>query len=103
LTKGKYFIVNEIDRPDDKHVAQLVNEKLYYMSRETNPEMKEFDGMETDQATPIEDFGFAVAEQGLLVYFIQDISLCHAKYSDGTNRTWQGIDQFALLQVTGIE
>jgi hypothetical protein len=94
----KYYIVNEFDRPYERHVAVEHKGKLYYLQRVTEPDMKIYDGMDMDRATPIEDFGITVREekQGrrlVGVYFTRT-GESTAKYKDGKPRRWQGEDVF---------
>ena len=88
MKRPKYAIVNDIDSPAPNHIAQLVGGRYYYMSRKSDPRMKEFDGMNPSSPTAIEDFGFAILERGPTVTFslIRDSI---AIYPDRKPRRWQ--------------
>lgn len=85
--KPKYAIVNEIDAPIARHIAQLTPIGYCYMSRNKDGYLKKFDGMKPVRPTPIEDFGFAVMERGKTVTFVRCAD-CVATYSDGLPRRW---------------
>lgn len=94
----KYIIVNTFDKPCPKLLAEVVNNKAYYMSRATIPNMKNFDGMEIVDGTPIEDFGFEIVETPISVHFKQTRPST-AKYDNNTIRQWQGETSFTLPRI----
>jgi hypothetical protein len=94
-TLPRYFIVNDVDKPQMSLVAYRNNEGLLnYVDRSK----KSYDGMSIDRATPMEDFGFTVLEdlrQGT-VLFVQTRE-SSAKYRDGKAREWQDFYRFELV------
>jgi len=105
----KYYIVNEFDRPYERHVAGEYNGKLYYLSRALEPEMKQYDGMANDRATPMEDFGFSIAENENSVVFnlinSSKVKYKSAKTGEEIIRRWQGMMNFSLplLDIYNLE
>ena len=94
----KFVVVNSFDKPYERLVAQVIDDKCYYMERSLDSSMKRYDGISTTQATSLEDFGFEIKEKEFQV----DFKLVHeskAKYSDGQTRHWQGAKQFSRPKV----
>jgi hypothetical protein len=96
----KYYIVNEFDRPYERLVAGECNGKLYYLSRALEPGLKEYDGMELDRATPMEDFGFDTSENDNSAIF-DLVRMSKAEYKSARTgekaiRPWQGMQNFSL-------
>lgn len=87
----KYFIINTIDRPYEKLVAQKIGDKFYYLDRS----LKSYDGMQPCNPTPLEVFGFNILEDGAQVTF-EKIKDSIAQYEDGKIRPWQGSSYFTL-------
>jgi hypothetical protein len=86
----KYFILNDIDRPDKRHVAyKRPDGRFNYLDRS----LWQFDGMIATHPTPIEDFGFNVVEVPPVVSFVK-FHKGGAQYQDGTTRDWQGDEDF---------
>ena len=93
---SRFYIINEVDRPYARHVCELVNEGLCYMSRSTNPSMASYDGMSVrPDSTPVEDFGFTIEDHGDQIAFTKT-SDSKATYKDGKPRDWQGERYFTL-------
>lgn len=90
IDPDRLYIVNEVDRPDQRHVAYLVNGKLSYLEIEWYPMAL------TERATPLADFGFSFEQvgHGVLCTIVRDST---ATYPDGTRRQWQGAFGFVLL------
>jgi len=89
----KFYIVNEIDAPTERLIAEECNGKLYYV----HPDFRDdahFGGMSMESATRVEDFGVDLClERG----YPQGTSLSgfkirpsEVKYKDGRVRHWQG-------------
>ena len=80
--KNKYYIVNDTDRPDQRHVAQLTEDGLVYL----HPGLSDWQTMSMrSESTPVEDFGFRITEDGDHVRF-ELAGLSAAKYRDGKIR-----------------
>lgn len=81
----RLFIVNDIDRPQFRLAAVRMDGKLRYIT------MPMFGAMESDRATPLEDFGVRWGFSERLAWFIVDQSVKpSATYPDGKPREWQG-------------
>lgn len=89
MTK-KYAIVNECDKPEPRMVTQVVNGEHYYMMRSTKEEaqLKQYDGMNPERPTFLEDFGFEIIEKRDYVQFSL-IKESKATYKNGSLRVWQ--------------
>jgi hypothetical protein len=89
-----YYIVNEIDRPCERLIAQMqVDGTLNYV----NPEMrgkKQYLGMSADDATPVEDFGITLTLHKNGLRGSHDPEKSEATYKDGKERRWQGSREF---------
>jgi hypothetical protein len=87
----KFYIVNDLDKPHPPLVAyETLEGNLNYLDRSK----KQYDGMEKDRATSIEDFGFEVRFLDNVVIF-QQCGKSIAAYADGRPREWQGGRMFA--------
>ena len=87
----KYVIINDTDAPQPNMVCQWVAGTGYcYLDRRDGKER--FDGMAGSRATPVEAFGWAIAEDedvGSWVRFYRSDRPSTATYSDGEPRRWQ--------------
>ena len=89
---NNFYIVNDVDRPEQRHVTILRDGKLHYV----HPELSKWGGMSMrDESTSMQDFGFTVTEAGGFVTFVLN-NECVAKYRDGTSRKWQGCTNFTI-------
>jgi hypothetical protein len=83
---GRFYIVNDCDRPEPRLIAEKIDGKLWYLNNEIR---ERFPAMPMERATPLEDFGFDLwIENGRL--FGKPARESTAKYSDGKPRRWQG-------------
>lgn len=96
----KYFILNDIDRPYPRLVAQKIGDRLYYMNKELFPLYKQ--GFEGKEATPVEYFGFKITEVGNRVHFTKTQPSL-ATYRDKRPREWQGPTEFILEKLSTKE
>jgi hypothetical protein len=87
----KYFIVNDMDRPNKRCVTVKLKEGYFcYLDRS----FKEYDGMNPNKPTPLEEFGFDIKEEDGAIFF-KRVKESTAKYKDGKCRPWQGEDEFS--------
>jgi hypothetical protein len=95
--KNKYVIVDEVDKPYKRLVAQYVASKrgYCYMSQITEPLLKSYNGMTPKKPTCMLDFGFSITESEYEVRFEKNYEET-ATYSDGRIRKWQGSESFIL-------
>jgi hypothetical protein len=93
-----FYIVNYMDRPTKALVAQMIDGKLYYMDVNEFPHLKECDGMDMRQATPMEKFGFecVIDNKKKMVKFTK-VGKSVARYNDDTLRDWQGQEEVFTL------
>ena len=91
----KLFIVNDFDRPDERHIAeQRPDGKFYYVHPDLR-DIKDYWGMTPDRPTPLEDFGIrTISRLGVLTGALTDRSI--ATYRDGRPRKWQGSSPFSF-------
>lgn len=94
----KYAIVNDMDCPKPRLVTQIIDGKCYYMMRAVEDSLKQYDGMQPDRPTFLEDFGFKIIERQYQVDFIK-VRESKATYKDGKIRHWQGELDFSLPKV----
>lgn len=90
-TPPKYVIINDIDAPQPNLVCQWVpgTGYCYLDRRDAKPR---HDGMIGTEATPVEAFGWAIAEDedgGSWVRFYRTERPSTATYRDGEPRQWQ--------------
>lgn len=100
-TPARYVIINEIDAPEPRMVCQWVPGIGYcYLDRRgTKPD---HDGMIGAEATPVEAFGFAWAENpdGTVSFYRSERPVT-ATYRDGVPRRWQHhADSFEFRRLT---
>lgn len=91
IKPDRLYIVNCVDRPDPRHVAELRGTKLHYIAIAWPPMPL------TVWATPLADFGFVFQQtkRGLLCMMPTDTS-SRAKYPNGELRGWQGERAFIV-------
>ena len=88
----RLYIVNDVDRPDKRHIAYRVTpRRLRYIEIDWPPM-----SFIVNRATPLADFGFSFQEipMGLLCTLTTQ---SRAKYHDGKTRDWQGDPVLVLL------
>ncbi len=81
----KYVIINEIDRPDKRHIVDRETGKYL------EPSLSEYSFKDFERATPIIKFGFSFRD-GEFILERESI----AEYSEGRKRKWQGEKRFRL-------
>ena len=90
-----FYIVNDVDRPDARHVVQVVNEttrECEYL----HEDLRDWGTMVLpDDAATLADFGFRVKIVGNTAKFRKCLGSV-AKYKDGKSRPWQGENYFEL-------
>lgn len=91
MNPDRLYIVNDVDRPDPQHIAELRGTKLHYIAIEWPPMAF------TVWTTPLADFGFVFrqTERGLLCLLPTDTS-SNARYPSGERRGWQGARAFLV-------
>ena len=96
----KYAIVNNVDAPSVRLVAECINGAYYYMARQHYPELKKYDGMQPTNPTAMEAFGFTVEKDAGGIVTFAKTSVSKATYPDGLFRDWQdGRTVFTLPSV----
>ena len=98
----RYCIVNTMDKPCKRLVAQVIDGKCYYMIRAIKDCMKKYDGMDSFVATDIRDFGWDVEEKNGIAVFTRNWKEC-AKYQDGSHRQWQDDDDTFWYPLVNLE
>lgn len=86
---SRFFIVNEVDRPCERLIAEKRGEFLFYI----HPDMQEdwHDcPMETKDATPLESFGVVAQADGKHFFGVLFPKRAAATYFNGEPRKWQG-------------
>ena len=93
MKEYKFYIVNDIDRPDEEHVCQEITRgKLEYI----HGRLRDWHAMEVrDSCTNIEKFGFDIRIDNGYATFTRNLP-SKAAYSNGSHRMWQGKDYFIL-------
>lgn len=90
------YIVNEFDRPFEYHLAEKVDGKFYYVHPNFRDD-EHFHGMQSDNATPLEDFAVTtVLRNGVIHGSHDDLKASKAAYADGRLRRWQGSRTFSF-------
>ena len=87
--RHRYVIINETDAPEPAMVCQWVPGCGYcYLDRK--PPKPAYDGMQGDEATPLEAFGFVCRDgpDGTVRFFLSG-EVATATYRDGKPRRWQ--------------
>lgn len=92
----QFYIINDIDRPDEKHVAQILDNQIdraEYLSHE----LRDWGELTvTDKSANIIDFGFDITFKNGIASF-EKTGESVATYEDGSHRAWQGSTRFGLL------
>jgi len=101
MKKIYFYIVNSTDRPNAKHVAQIINsngEAEYLHPSLRNWHKKKENGRLkiTHQSTPIQAFGIIYTSQEENMMTFKKVNKSHAHYKDGKIRRWQGEEEFTL-------
>lgn len=93
----QFYILNNVDRPDPKHVVQSISEtELVYISEELKGWEDRFGNFSfCSETTNLTQFGFAIEIIDDKAVFIKT-KPSTAKYSNGSRRLWQGEDKFVL-------
>lgn len=96
IKMSRFFILNDFDRPYPRHIVEKQRDgNLYYMDESLSRDEDYKHGFVEGNATDLEDFGFAIAEDEKEIRF----QLCNesvAKYRGGEPRQWQGEKTFAI-------
>lgn len=93
IETNKLYIVNDFDRPDERHIAAMREDgKLYYI----HPYLRDvecYKGMSAKEATPVINFGIDLSIADNLLHGVESQKSI-AQYSDGRTRRWQGDKEF---------
>lgn len=98
--RKKFYIVNDVDRPCEQHVAQLTGpkkDKLRYI----HESLRDWDEMDLrEESTPVEEFGFEIkrAHDRIMFFKTKHSSVF---YPGGGRRLWQGGSFFCLTPLEG--
>ena len=97
----KYVIISDADAPQRNMVCQMVPDIGYCYLDRTGVKPR-YDGMQGEEATPVEAFGLLPVENDDgTVSFYKTNKPVTAKYRDGRPRRWQGTEQsFEFRQLT---
>lgn len=87
-----FYIVNDYDCPCKRLLCIMVGVKLKYI----DPGYQSYDAMDTDEATPLKDFGFQIVSITDSLYQCRRTSDGIATYRDGKPRQWQGEEAFDI-------
>ena len=87
----KLYIVNDTDRPCEELLAEMINNKLWYINQEKRTL---YPAMSKGEATLLEDFGVVYRIVGNQVFGVASRKST-ATYRDGSPRRWQGSGRFA--------
>ncbi len=100
MTKPKFCIINEFDKPTPRHIAQLVGETYTYMDKS----LSHFNKINPERPTNIEDFGFLIIEDEIQknVTF-KKIAESKATYKNGEIRDWQHPDEEFTLNLVKMK
>ncbi len=88
-----FYIVNDVDRPDDRHVAQFVkDDELEYL----HPDLRDWGRLDLEEShATLDEFGFnVVIKEGEATF--KKVRESIARYRDGKKRNWQGEYNFTL-------
>lgn len=98
----QFYIVNTTDRPDRKHVVQLVDKDkktVEYISEE----LRNWGQLTlTSRSTNVKDFGFDIKVKSGIAIFTRS-GPSKARYPDGSHRSWQGAQEFRLKTASAKE
>lgn len=95
----KFYIINDVDRPDQEHVVQRLGDTqkgAYIHQRLRNWNKKNGNFQIVDSCPNIKDFGFDIKISGGRAIF-NKVRPSVVKYRDGSTRHWQGFSCFILL------
>ena len=99
MSEPEFFIINDADRPDERHVVQKIGPHQY---KYIHPDLAEWRVMERHEGpTNMKDFGFTMELRHNTVHFRQTGESV-AKYYGASPRQWQGEDEFVLPYEPGI-
>ncbi len=92
----EFYIVNDLDRPDAQHVAQIINEDFPIELEYLHPDLRDWGKLRyQNQSTNVEHFGFTIDIEENQATF-RKIRESVAVYKDGLLRSWQGASEFTL-------
>lgn len=88
-----FYILNDVDRPDARHVIQIVDDHAEYL----HEDLRDWGDLRlpNESSSDLELFGFDVAIVGGFAHFTQ-VKESSATYQDGKPRKWQGNKEFIL-------
>lgn len=86
----KFIIVNDVDRPDERHVAQVLDGKAYYI----HPDLKHWHALDIHNGTDLKAFGFSFQYNSNDITFVKTKKET-ATYANGKLRLWQGSPTFS--------
>jgi hypothetical protein len=100
LMTPEFYIINDVDRPDQRHVCQTINkdnlEYIHHDLKNWNADIGyPFTLTYNKQATNLLTFGFDITIKKGKAEFTK-VRSSRAKYKDGTHRPWQGSTIFTL-------
>lgn len=94
-----FYIVNGIDRPHERLVAEKKGDLVYYIHEDLRDQYKECGFDVKNRGTPIEQFGFDIQLTGENEAIFIKIRPSTAVYGDGNPRDWQGSSTFKLKRL----
>jgi hypothetical protein len=93
LEAGIFFIIDEVDRPDEKCIVQQIDSKIgKYIQPKLNKQY-EFILKGKTERIPLQDFGITWVKKDNTFIFAKTAK-SEATYKDGKPRRWQGIKLF---------
>lgn len=92
---AKFYIVNDFDKPDERHVAQMTDKDG--VAEYLHEDLRDFGPVKVDSAwrATLEAFGFEVEILNGIAHFSQ-VRDSDATYYDDKPRQWQGSKTFTL-------
>jgi len=90
VQKGRFFIVNDVDRPCEELIAERRGNKLVYIKDKNWPAM-----IVTKWTVSVEDFGIKLTESGGWLHG-EKIGPSASRYYDGRIRGWQWEPRFKI-------
>ena len=94
MDASDFYIVNDVDRPEARHVVQATGDgrECEYL----HEELRDWGTMTlSEDAATLADFGFRVKIEHGQAHFRKYLG-SFAKYKDGRTRLWQGESYFVL-------
>lgn len=88
-----YYIVNCVDRPCERHIAEMRADGLLYYIHPDLANAEHYAGMGNRGATPLGEFGVTFQITGGK-FIGEKVTESTATYPDGKPRDWQGMNQF---------